>query len=180
MIEITVPASDWWDEQSEQFLPIEQAILQLEHSLVSVSKWEAKWHKAFLGRKEKTAEELLDYVRCMTLTPNVNALVYYGLTEQNIQQINEYIEAPMTATRFPEKEQKHSRRETVTAELIYYWMISLNIPFECQYWHLNRLLALVRVCSLKNQPPKKMKQKDLLKRNAAINTQRRKQLHTKG
>lgn len=179
MLEITVPAVEWWDEASEQFITTEATVLQMEHSLVSISKWEAKWHKAFLGKKKKTDEELFDYIRCMTLTDGVSPDVYARLTEQNIQQINAYIDEPMTATKFPLQSEKQSR-ETVTAELIYFWLISFNIPFECQHWHLNQLLALVKVCDMKNQSPKKMGRKDLLKRNAAINAERRKRLQTKG
>ena len=179
MLTITIPAAELWDEKNEGFINTSGATIQLEHSLVSISKWEAKWHKAFLGKKEKTEEEVLDYVRCMTLTPDVDPNVYIGLTEQNIQQINVYIDAPMTATKFPPDNKKGNSRETVTSELIYYWLISMNIPFECQYWHLNRLLALIKVCSLKNQSPKKMGKNDLRRRNA-INAKRRKQLHSKG
>lgn len=179
MLDITVPAAEWWDERTESFLSVPETALQLEHSLVSISKWEAKWNKAFLGKKEKTSEELLDYVRCMTLTQGVDPQVYLMLTDANIQAINRYIEAPMTATRFPQDSKKTSHRETATSELIYYWMVSFRIPFECQYWHLNRLLALINVCSLKNQPPKKVGKNDL-RRRGSLNAERRKRLNTKG
>lgn len=179
MLQITIPKQELWDEEHQIFLNFNETTLQLEHSLVSVSKWEAKWNKAFLGKREKTREETIDYVRCMTVTKHVDPIVYKRLTSKNLKEINEYIEAPMTATYFPE-DKKGPSRETVTSELIYYWMISLGIPFECQKWHLNRLLALIKVCSLKNQPAKKMSKSEVLSRNRALNEARRKKLHTTG
>ena len=102
------------------------------------------------------------------------------ITNENINEVNRYIEAPMTATYFSDEKNSKTSREQVTAELIYYWMIALNIPFECQKWHLNRLLTLIKVCNIKNQPPKKRSKKDIMSRNAALNAARRKQLNTKG
>lgn len=181
MLSITIPAVEMWDESKQEFVGLEkEQTLQLEHSLVSLSKWESKWCKAFLTKKEKTREEMIDYVRCMTITQNVNPDVYNYLTNENIMQINEYIEAPMTATTISEDKKAKGSREVVTSELIYYWMIALNIPFECQKWHLNRLITLVKVCNIKNQPPKKSSKKDLLSRNAALNAARRKQFNTTG
>lgn len=180
MFTITIPASEMWDEKNERFVDTKEYTLHLEHSLVSLSKWESKWCKPFLFTKEKTSEETLDYVRCMTLTSNVPPEVYYGLTSENIKAINEYIEAPMTATYFGQDRNSRGNREIITSELIYYWMIALNIPFECQKWHLNRLLTLVRVCNIKNQPAKKMSKREIMSRNAALNAARRKQLGTKG
>lgn len=180
MLTITIPASEMWDEKNEKFIDIKECTLQLEHSLISLSKWESKWCKPFLFTKEKTEEETLDYVRCMTLTPRVLPEVYYGLTSENIKAINTYIEAPMTATCFRADRNGRGNREIVTSELIYYWMIALNIPFECQKWHLNRLLTLIRVCNIKNQPAKKMSRREIMSRNAALNAARRKQLGTSG
>lgn len=180
MLTITIPASEMWDEKNEKFIDIKECTLQLEHSLISLSKWESKWCKPFLFTKEKTEEETLDYVRCMTLTPRVLPEVYYGLTSENIKAINTYIEAPMTATCFRADRNGRGNREIVTSELIYYWMIALNIPFECQKWHLNRLLTLIRVCNIKNQPAKKMSRREIMSRNAALNAARRKQLGTNG
>lgn len=180
MLRITVPATELWDEVKEEFVYTKEQTLQLEHSLVSLSKWESKWHKAFLGKKEKTDEEILDYVRCMTITQNVEPEVYRRLSAQNYADINAYIEAPMTAICFPEDMPGKGSKETVTSELIYYWMISFNIPVEFQKWHLNRLLALIRVCNLKNSPPKKRGRRELMSRNAALNAARRKKLGTKG
>ena len=179
MLKLIIPASDRFDEVTEQFVYGKETVLQLEHSLVSLSKWESKWKEPFLGR-ELTFEELLDYIRCMTLTQNTPPEIYQRLTTRNIQEIRRYIGDPMTATK-PRKEQnvKHSR-ETLTSEVLYSDMIALGIPFECQKWHLNRLMMLIRVCDLRNRPPKKMSQGELLRRNASLNASRRKKLHTRG
>lgn len=181
MLQITIPSTELWDENKQEFVTIKEQVLQLEHSLVSVSKWEAKWCKIFLSKKEKTYEETIDYIKCMTITQNVNPDVYKYLTKENIDKINEYILAPMTATWFSdEKGNSSGSREQITSELIYYWMISFNIPFECQKWHLNRLLTLIRVCSIKNKDPKKMSRREIMSRNAALNAARKKQLNTRG
>lgn len=180
MLQITIPAVEQWDERKQEFVTTKEQTLQLEHSLVSLSKWESKWCKAFLSKQEKTFEETLDYIKCMTITQNVNPEVYNYLTNKNIDEINKYIEAPMTATYFSDDKIVKTSREQITAELIYYWMIALNIPFECQKWHLNRLLTLIRVCNIKNQPPKKRSKKEIMSRNAALNAARRKQLNTRG
>ena len=181
MLTITIPAVEMFNEETNEFLITKkEQTLQLEHSLVSLSKWESKWCKAFLSKEEKTYEETLDYIKCMTITQNIDPDVYSRLTRANIDEINKYIEAPMTATTFYGDTQKGHNRETVTSELIYYWMISLNIPMECQKWHLNRLLTLIRVCNVKNTPPKKMSRQEIINRNAALNAARRKKLNSKG
>lgn len=180
MLQITIPSLELWDELKQEFITTKEQVLQLEHSLVSISKWEAKWCKTFLSRKEKTYEETIDYVKCMTITQNVNPDVYAYLTEDNIKQINDYISAPMTATWFSDEKTGAPNREQVTSELIYYWMIALNIPFECQKWHLNRLLTLIRVCNIKNKPSKKMSRGEIMSRNAALNAARRKQFNSRG
>lgn len=180
MLRITIPRVELFDDKTQTFIELEEQTLELEHSLVSISKWESKWNKAFLSRREKTYEETLDYIKCMTLTDNVSDDVYYRLTRANVEQINKYIEAPMTATHFSEDNSNSSSRETITSELIYYWMITLNINFECQYWHLNRLLTLVKVCNIKNQPPKKRSKRDIMSRNRSLNAARRQQLNTTG
>lgn len=187
MLQITVPAQEadeLWDERNNIFIPVpahKEQTLQLEHSLVSLSKWESIWCKPFFDKREKTYDEIIDYIKCMTLNKNVDASVYHRLTEDNVIQINKYIEAPMTATTFYDLSGGGTgRKETVTSELIYYWMIALNIPFECQKWHINRLLTLIRVCEIKNTPPKKMSKGEIMRRNASLNSIRRKQLNTKG
>ena len=181
MLHVTIPEREYFDDLTGEFHTIKQTQLQLEHSLVSLSKWESKWHKPFFSREPRTNEEMLDYVRCMTLTQNVDPAVYQNLPKNVVEEINKYIDDPMTATWINNKHrQSHGSREQVTAELIYYWMITLNIPFECQKWHLNRLLTLVQVCDIKNTPPKKMSKRDLLSRNTALNNARRKQYGTRG
>ena len=180
MLRITVPAVELWDEARQEFIQTKEQTLQLEHSLVSLSKWESRWCKPFLSKDEKTTEQVLDYVRCMTITQNVNPDVYYRLSNDNIQQINAYIDAPMTATTFREDKTGKRGREIITSEIIYYWMIAYNIPPEYQKWHLNRLLTLIRVCDIKNQPPKKRSKRDIMATNAALNAARRKQLGTRG
>lgn len=181
MLTITIPAlPEAWDEQRQEFVQTKEQTLHLEHSLVSLSKWESKWHKAFLNKGEKSMEETLDYIRCMTITPNVDPNVYYRLTEKNVQQILDYINDPMTATTFYNDKQSGMSRETITSELIYYWMISLQIPVEFQKWHLNRLITLIRVCQIKNTPPKKMSKGEIMRRNSALNAARRRQLNTRG
>lgn len=181
MLQIKIPLSqEGWDEQKQEFVEPKVQVLQLEHSLVSLSKWESKWCKPFLSKSNKTSEEILDYIKCMTVTQNVKPEVYDHLTRENIDQINAYIEAPMTATTFTDDKTGKNSREIVTSELIYYWMIALQIPPEYQKWHLNRLLTLIRVCNVKNAPPKKMSKRDIMSRNAQLNAARRKQLNTKG
>lgn len=180
MLKITVPAAEFFDEINEEFIYKKEQHLQLEHSLVSLSKWESKWNKAFLGKQEKTEEEILDYVRCMTLTQNVNPEIYSRLSPENYAAINAYIEAPMTATCFLDEKQQKGNKEVVTSELIYYWMISYNIPVEFQKWHLNRLLTLIRVCNMKNSPPKKRSRREIMQRNAALNAARRSRLNSRG
>lgn len=180
MLQITVPASERFNEATNEFISTKEQTLKLEHSLISLSKWESKWCKSFIDSKDKTDEQMIDYIRCMTLTTNVNPDVYYCLSAENIAQINEYIEAPMTATYFYEDENKSVKKDKMTAEVIYYYMIANNIPFECEKWHLNRLITLIRVCSVKNTPPKKMSRRDITSRNAALNAARRQKMNSKG
>ena len=181
MLQVKVPLTkEGWDEEKGEFIEPKFQVLQLEHSLVSLSKWESKWCKPFITNTGKTPEELLDYIKYMTVTQNVKPEVYDHLTEDNIEEIEAYINAPMTATTFSEDKNGKNNREIITAELIYYWMIALQIPFECQKWHLNRLLTLIRVCNIKNAPPKKMNKKDIMSRNAALNAARRKKMNSKG
>lgn len=182
MLTITIPATEGWSESKQEFVPIEpEQTLQLEHSLISLSKWESKWCKPFLSTKDKTDEETLDYIKFMTITKNVKPEVYDRITNKIINEINSYIESPMTATTFSDNGGGKNNGEIITSELIYYWMIALNIPIEeCQKWHLNRLLTLIKVCNIKNQPAKKMSSADVTSRYAALNAQRKKQLNTKG
>lgn len=180
MLSITIPAVEQWDEEKQVFVTTKEQTLQLEHSLISISKWESKWKKAFLTKTEKTYEETLDYIKCMTITQNVNPDVYRFLTVNNINEVNDYIADSMTATYFSEDKPGGKNSETVTSELIYYWMVAFNIPPEYQKWHLNRLLTLIKVCNIKNSPPKKRSRREIMSQNAALNAARRKQHGTKG
>jgi len=182
MLQLVIPDLEFWNPKTEEFLYEKGCTIQLEHSLVSISKWEAKYHKAFLGKQEKTNAELIDYIRFMTITQNVPQKVYTHLKKKEFDIINAYIDNPMSAVKFFDEEAGNSS-DTVTSELIYYWMIALNIPFECQKWHLNRLLSLIRVCNMKNRAASKSgkrSQKDILRQNAALNAERRKKLNSKG
>lgn len=180
MLTINIPAREFFDEETQTFLTTKEQTLQLEHSLISISKWESKWQKPFLSMNEKkTSEETIDYIKCMTITKNVDPNVYNYLSKDLINKINKYIESPMTATTFSDNTKGRSR-EIITSELIYYWMISLNIPMECQQWHINKLLTLIRVCNVKNTPPKKMSRKEIANRYASLNAARRSKLHSKG
>ena len=180
MLRLTVQMSpEGWDEVKEEFVEAKTQTLQLEHSLISLSKWESKWCKPFLSNEKKTTEEVVDYIKFMTLN-SVDPEIYERLSTENFQKIDAYINAPMTATTFSESKQGKNNREVITSELIYYWMVALNIPFECQKWHLNRLLTLVRVCNIKNQPPKKKSRRETASNYAALNAARRKQMNSKG
>lgn len=179
MLDIVISERELWDEEKEEFVTVKEQHLILEHSLVSISKWEAKWHKSFLSGPKKTTEEIIDYIRCMTITQNVKPEVYQCLTNENITQINSYIKDSMTATFFSE-DNEPKRHRIITSEVIYCWMITLNIPIDFQRWHLNRLLTLIRVCNIENQPKKKRNQKQILDRNAKLNEARRKKFNTRG
>ena len=181
MLQITIPCAELYDEVDNKFITIKEQTLTLEHSLVSIQKWEAKWNKPFLSKDSLTTEQTIDYIRCMTITQNVPPIVYSLITNDNIKAVEEYINSPMTATWF--SEEKRSGRlngEVVTAEIIYHWMIALQIPSEYRKWHLNQLLTLIKVCNIKNTPPKKMGKKATMSRNAAINAARRKHLNSNG
>lgn len=180
MLRITIPEMEYYDEATQTFITTKQQSLSLEHSLVSIAKWESKWEKPFLSKDRKTVEETIDYIRCMTLTQNVDPNVYMAINDDIVQQVSKYIDAPMTATWFNEDNKRSGSREVITNEVIYYWMIALNIPSEYQKWHLNRLLTLIKVCNAKNNPPKKMSKKDVLAQNRRLNAARKKSLNTKG
>lgn len=181
MLTITIPASEYYNQKEDKFYTNKKPqTITLEHSLVSISKWEAKWHKPFLSEGPKTLEESIDYVRCMTLTQNVNPETYNFLSKDNFAEINNYIQDPMTASTVSDKGNKRASREIVTSELIYYWMIALTIPMKCEKWHLNRLLMLIRICEAKQEKPKKMSKGDIMRSNRSLNAARRKASGSRG
>lgn len=181
MLRIKVPISpEGWDEEKQEFVEPEVQILNLEHSLVSIHKWESKWNRSFLASKEMTEEETIHYIECMTLSDDIDSEIYTKLTKENIDEIHDYIYAPMTATKIPKTKTGKNNKETVTAELIYFWMLESGIPFECQYWHLNQLLTLIEVCGVKRTPTKKMSKSEIMRQNAAINAANRARFNSKG
>lgn len=173
MIKITIPGKEYFNEELQEFTYDKDTVLTLEHSLVSISKWEAKYHKPFLGEQDQTTEQIIDYIRFMTLTQNVDPDIYNRIDNKSIQEISKYIKDPMTATWFSNTKERRKSRRVITSELLYYQMIAYGIPFECQKWHLNRLITLIRVCEEENKPQKKKSQKDALMEQAAINRARR-------
>lgn len=174
-----MPDREYYDDATERFVCIKGGTLQMEHSLVSISKWEAKWKKPFLGKEPKTSEEQRDYYRCMTLTQNVDPNIYLNIDANLEKVILDYIEDPMTASWVTRKDNRHAN-QVVTSELIYCWMTALNIPHEYQKWHLNRLFMLINICNEKNAPPKKMSNREALNRNRSLNHARRNRLGTRG
>ncbi len=181
MLQITVPARELWDEQNECMLYTKEAHLKLEHSLISISNWEMKWHISYFDKTPKTEEQAFDYIKCMTLNKEVSDDVYLCLTQQNVNAINEYMLDQMTATTIGEvKQNSRTNNQKVTSELIYYWMIQFGIPFTCEKWHINRLIMLIRVCAEESKPKKGRKAKDIAMDYRAINAARRAALNTKG
>lgn len=179
MLDLVIPGRELYDPNTEEFIQTKAKTLKLEHSLIAVSKWESKWNKPFLSREAKTFEESLDYIKYMTITQNVDDNTYLGLTRELIAEVNNYIDSPMSATTFSDTK-SYRNREVITSEVIYYQMIAFNIPFECQKWHLNRLTNLIKICSIKNSPPKKVSKKQILSRNAELNAKRKQELGTRG
>lgn len=180
MLPIVVPENVLFDEEKSEVIRVKETKLCLEHSLVSISKWEAKYKTPFISKKQKTAEQTLDYIKFMTLTQNVDPNVYLALTKENYQEIGDYIDDPMTASWVNDSDDGKKSNEAITSELIYWWMTALQIPWEAQKWHLNRLMMLIRIGNAKNQPPKKRNKRDILNRNRKLNEERRRRLGTKG
>lgn len=188
MLEVTIPAkesNESWDESKQEFVysPAEkEQTFQLEHSLISISKWESKWHKPFFSKQEKTMEETIDYIRCMSLNRNIKTESYYRLAENKecMEEILAYLENPMTATTFSGSNAKQGNRKIMTSEVIYYMMFANGIPLECEKWHINRLITLIRVFGEENNTGKKMSKKDTARHYAALNAARKKKLNTRG
>lgn len=185
MLELVIPPREYTIETPEGdvlFGKTPGGTLLLEHSLISLSKWESKYKKPFLNNSEpKTKEESLYYIKCMTLNKGVSDDLYSSLTNSDIDKVNAYIDDSMSATWFNE-ESKGRRRGNgvITSELIYYWMVALQIPIELEKWHINRLITLIKICEIKQQDPKKMKKSEILARNRKLNAARRKRTGSKG
>lgn len=180
MLSIVLSGEEFFDEETEEFKSVGDFILEMEHSLVSLSKWESKFQKPFLGPASKSPDEIIAYVEAMVLNSIVPENWWQRLSKKNLEQINEYIESKQSATTFGTIPEHKGRGETITSELIYYWMVMFNIPFECEKWHLNRLFALIRICNVKNSKPKKMSKNEIAQRNRELNAQRRAQYNTTG
>lgn len=182
MLTILVPKRRLFDETTQRFFEAEAVLLKMEHSLLSIAKWESKWNKSYISTQKKSSDEVLDYFRQMTISPAENKLppaFFATIPQETVAEIIDYINAPMSATIFYETNGAKSR-EVITSELIYFWMIQYQIPFECEKWHLNRLLTLIRVCGIKNSPKKKLSRNALLARNAKLNEERKRRLNTTG
>lgn len=180
MLEIHVVGTELYDENKNQFYLIPDQTIELEHSLLSISKWESKWKKPFLEEKNMTPEESADYIRCMTVNENVDPMAYYLISREDFERINEYMEDTHTATTFSNMQNSKASKQIITSEIVYYWMFSLNIPKECERWHFNRLITLIEIFGIKNQPQKKMSKREIMQSNKALNEARKKRLHTKG
>lgn len=183
-LELNIKENEFWDRNKGEFINIQDTTIHIEHSLASIAKWESRWKKPFFGDKPLSGDELRDYIRCMTLDEGVDPNVYLGVTMEHVKTITAYLEDPMTATWFKKDEEKSAGKkrpgQVMTAEIFYYYMVELGIPFECENWHFNRLATLVRVCSEKQAVPKKMSKKDIFAQNAMLNAKRKARLGTKG
>ncbi len=180
MLRVNIVEEELFDEATSKFTEKVSQSIDFEHSLVSVSKWESKFEKPFLADTKKTDEEVIEYIKMMVVTPNLSDNVLTLLSNDNLIQINEYIESKQTATTFNELQTARGNSEIITSELIYYWMVAFKIPFECENWHLSRLFSLVRICGIKSEKPKKVSAHEVAERNRALNEQRKAQLKTSG
>lgn len=181
MLSITIKGAESFDETTNKFSKLEEDItVELEHSLLSLSKWESKYQKPFLSETKKTKEEIFGYLQAMVVTPGVDPGVLFRCSQEGIDEIQAYIDSPQSATTFGQMPERRGQGEVITSELIYYWMGSLSIPFECEKWHLNRLFSLIRIYNIKNTPVKKIPKHELAIRNRKLNEERRAALGTKG
>lgn len=182
MLKIHIPETEAYSSEYNKFINVKATDVVLEHSLISISKWEAKYHKPFFDNNvEKTHDEIIDYIQFMSLSSNVDPNVFRLIPSDEMDRILKYIKDPQTATTFSDEKNGRVSREIVTSELIYYWMVALQIPFECQKWHIERLLALIKICNIKNNPDKhKMSKSDIYAQNRILNAKRRAKLHSRG
>jgi len=180
MLKLTIEGDEYFNDDAQTFEETQTVVFELEHSLLSVSKWESEYQKPFLSGTEKTTDEIFGYVKAMVITPNPDLDALYRCSQENLDEVQAYIDSKQSATTFGEMPERKGQGEVITSELIYYWVVSFNIPFECQSWHLNRLFALVRICNLKNSKPKKMSRNEVAQRNRELNERRKAELGTKG
>lgn len=180
MLRIIIEGTETFNQETQTFDTFDDVIVDLEHSLISLSKWESKYQKPFIVLEKKTTEETFDYLKAMVVTPNLDPDILYRCSQKNIDMIQEYIDSTQSATTFGEMPGRRGPGEVITSELIYYWMVAFNIPFECEHWHLNRLFSLIRICNIKNSKPKQMSRNELAQRNAELNAKRKEQLNTTG
>lgn len=180
-IKITInDVNDKWDPRIDEFVTIKGQTITLVHSLISIHKWESKWKKPYLSKKEKTTEETIDYIRCMTLEKDVNPDIYYYISSEDYDRISKYIEDPMSATTFNDYRNNGHSNDIITAEVIYFLMIQYGIPMEFRKWHFNQLMTLIRVCEIKGGNGPKMSEREILANNKKLNAQRRAMMHSKG
>lgn len=180
MLRIIIEDDESFNNETQTFEPVNKVVIELEHSLISVSKWESLHQKPFLAQGKKTSEEVFDYLKAMVITPNLDLDVLYRCSQKSLDEIQEYIDSSQSATTFGVMPERRGPGEVITSELIYYWIVSFNIPFECQYWHLNRLFALIRICNIKNSKSKKMSRMEMAQRNRELNAKRKAELGTSG
>lgn len=180
MLRLTIPEEELFDEGTQEFISLDSIELELEHSLLSLSKWESFFEKSFLGTDDKTNEEIMYYVWCMVLDDRIDQSILNRLTRKNLIEINEYISSKQSATTFGEMPSRPGRNEIITSELIYYWMVAFTVPFECESWHLNRLFSLIKICNIKNSKQQPQSKKDVAKRYQELNAQRKANLGTTG
>lgn len=181
MLRVVIEDTEYFNDETEQFHTVKGCVLDLEHSLLSLSKWESNYQKPFLSALEKkTPEEIYGYLKAMVVTPGVDPDVLDQCPPEMIEKIQQYIDSSQSATTFGEMPTRRGPSEVITSELIYYWMVSFNIPFEVETWHLNRLFSLIRICNVKNQKPRKMSKHEMAQRNREINNRRREELGTRG
>lgn len=180
MLKLLISSEEFFNEETSEFTTTPDLVLELEHSLLSMSKWESKFKKPFLGPGEKTLEETMGYIESMIISDNADSSVLNQMNNDHFAQINSYIASVESATTFNTPQKARGIPEVITSELVYYWMISFNIPFECETWHLNRLFSLIQICNIKNSNPKKIPKNEIAARNRALNEQRKAQLNTTG
>ena len=180
MLTIYVGATEHFDEKTREFSYVGGTPIQLEYSLAILSKWESKFNKPFLGPQKKTREETISFIQEMIITPEISPDIINEFTLQNFKDVNAYMESKQTATWFSDTPEPKTSREVITAELIYYWLVTFNIPWEAQHWHLNKLFTLIKVFNAKSEKPKKMTPGQAAARRRELNEQRKQQYKTAG